>query len=164
MYPLKRVPLLFNSLLVLSDRKIEWTHIGAGSHFTELKKMIAETRHDHIDIILTGAMTHDEVMEYYKGHHFDVFVNLSTSEGVPVSIMEAMSFDIPVVATNVGSTSEEVVPASGELLPAHPTEEEVAKTILKVVESDRYKPREFWKNHYNADVNYSKYADMLVNM
>lgn len=163
-YPLKRVPLLYKSLLVLKDRNIEWTHIGAGSHFEELKKTIADTKHDHINIILTGSMTHDEVMKYYKNHHFDVFVNLSTSEGVPVSIMEAMSFNIPVVATNVGSTSEEVVPESGELLPANPTEEEVAKAILKVVESASFKPREFWKDHYNAEVNYSKFSDMLYNL
>lgn len=163
-YPLKRVPLIFKSLLALHGQIIEWTHIGAGSHFEELKKVINETSHDNIKIILTGSMTHDEVMEYYKTHHFDVFVNLSTSEGVPVSIMEAMSFNIPVVATNVGSTSEEVVPESGILLSANPSEEEVANAVLKVFNSNNYHPREFWKEHYNAEVNYNKFAEMLVNL
>ena len=163
-YPLKRVPLIFDSLLALTGHKIEWTHIGAGSHFEELKQMIDNKEHDNISIILTGMKTHDEVMEYYKNHHYDVFVNLSTSEGVPVSIMEAMSFDIPIVATNVGSTSEEVVKESGELLSANPTVEEVADAILKVVKSSDYKPRSFWKEHYNAEVNYRMFADMLASL
>ena len=33
---------------------------------------------------------------------FDLFVNMSLSEGIPVSIMEAISFGIPIIATNVG--------------------------------------------------------------
>ena len=163
-YPLKRVPLIFKSLITLSQYKIEWTHIGAGSHFEELKTLINETGHDNVKVILAGSMTHDEVMEYYRNHHFDVFVNLSTSEGVPVSIMEAMSFNIPVVATNVGSTSEEVVPESGELISANPSVDEVAEAIIKVVNSANYHPRAFWEKNYNADVNYERFAEMLANL
>ena len=35
---------------------------------------------------------------------YHVFLNVSSSEGVPVSIIEAMSFGIPCIATNVGGT------------------------------------------------------------
>lgn len=61
-------------------------------------------------------LSHDQVMNYYKEHHFDVFINMSTNEGVPVSIMEAASFGIPIIATNVGGTSEIVQPSVGMLL------------------------------------------------
>ena len=33
-------------------------------------------------------------------------MNVSESEGIPVSIMEASSFGIPVIATNVGGVGE----------------------------------------------------------
>ncbi|NCO54621.1 MAG: glycosyltransferase, partial [Bacteroidetes bacterium] len=36
----------------------------------------------------------------------DLFINVSESEGIPVSIMEALSAGIPVIATNVGGTNE----------------------------------------------------------
>lgn len=164
-YPLKRVPLIFKSLLRITDFKIEWTHIGAGSHYDELKKMVNNTNHDNVDVTLTGAMSHEEVMDYYKSHYFDVFVNLSTSEGVPVSIMEAMSFGIPIVATDVGSTSEEVVATSGELISSNPSEEEVTTAIIKIIKNkENYNPRVFWNEHYNAETNYNKFAEMLVNL
>lgn len=52
----------------------------------------------------------------YSEHPVDVFINLSTNEGVPVSIMEAISFDIPIVATDVGGTSEIVTDETGILV------------------------------------------------
>lgn len=41
---------------------------------------------------------------------------MSDSEGIPVSIMEAMSFGIPVIARNVGGMSEIVNEENGLLL------------------------------------------------
>lgn len=105
-------------------------------------------------------MSHDEVMVYYTNHHFDLFINMSTNEGVPVSIMEAMSFGIPILATDVGSTSEEVVEQVGELLSSNPTIEEITTTIRKMLNS-KYSPREFWLENYNAEKNYKNFANYL---
>jgi len=49
-------------------------------------------------------LPHNDVLNYYASNPVDVFINTSSSEGLPVSIMEAMSFGIPVIATNVGGT------------------------------------------------------------
>jgi glycosyltransferase involved in cell wall biosynthesis len=50
---------------------------------------------------------------------FDVFVNSSTSEGVSLTILEAMAAALPVVATRVGGTPEVVVDGeTGVLVPA----------------------------------------------
>ena len=50
---------------------------------------------------------------------FDVYVNSSTSEGVSLSILEAMAARLPVVATRVGGTPEVIVDGStGMLVPA----------------------------------------------
>ena len=162
-YPLKRVPLIFEVLNSMDDLKIEWTHLGGGSHFTELEEKVNIEKRDHLLVHLQGMMNHEQVMDYYKEHHFDLFMNLSTSEGVPVSIMEAMSFDIPILATNVGSTSEEVTSQVGELVSPTPTIVEIATVIRKMLNS-KYSPRDFWKGHYNADKNYSEFADMLVRL
>ena len=48
---------------------------------------------------------------------FDLFVNMSLSEGIPVSIMEAISFGIPIIATNVGGNAEIVNDETGVLIP-----------------------------------------------
>ena len=48
-------------------------------------------------------------MDYYiKNNHFDVFINLSKFEGLPVSIIEAISFGVPVFATDAGGSREAV--------------------------------------------------------
>jgi glycosyltransferase involved in cell wall biosynthesis len=48
----------------------------------------------------------------------DVYVNSSISEGISLTILEAMAARIPVVATRVGGTPEVVDAASGTLVPS----------------------------------------------
>lgn len=167
-YPLKRVPLIFSSVLALANRNprvnYRWTHIGAGESFEELKSIIqtnANTK--NIEIDLKGAKTHEEVLALYQKEHYDVFVNLSTNEGVPVSIMEAISFDIPVVATNVGGMSDIVCPETGLLVSPNPTASEVADNISQVL-TERRNPRKFWSDYFNAEINYTNFAKFLKNL
>ena len=48
----------------------------------------------------------------------DLFVNCSTSEGVSLTILEAMAAALPVIVTAVGGTPEVVTPETGRLIPA----------------------------------------------
>lgn len=162
-YPLKRVDLIFKSINQYTKRKIKWVHIGDGETFYDLKQLIRQEKKDHLEITLLGHKTHDEVMDYLQHNHFDLFINLSTMEGVPVSIMEATSFNIPIIATNVGATSEAVPDSVGVLVSANPSTDEVCNAI-DVVMSNTYSPREFWNTHYNAATNYQKFAQMLANL
>ena len=63
-----------------------------------------------------GYVPNVEIMQFMEESNVDVFINLSTSEGVPVSIMEAQSYGIPVIATNVGGTGEIIDKDNGILL------------------------------------------------
>lgn len=162
-YPLKRVDLIFRSINHYAKRKIKWTHIGGGETFDELVQIIKQEKREHLEITLLGHKTHGEVMDFLQNHYFDLFINLSTVEGVPVSIMEATSFNIPVIATNVGATSETVPDTVGVLVSANPTIEEICEAIDKVT-TNTYKPREFWSSHYNASVNYTRFAQMIANL
>lgn len=60
-------------------------------------------------------------------------MNLSTSEGVPVSIMEVQSYGIPVIATNVGGTGEIIDKDNGILLPSCPSLEDVVAALEKYI-------------------------------
>ena len=159
-YPLKRVPLIFEALNSLSEFEIEWTHIGDGQDYDLLKHKVATEKKDHLTVNLLGYMSNEFVLKYYSKNHFDVFINLSKSEGVPVSIMEAESFGIPIIATDVGGTSEEVPAQAGVLISSNPTIEEII-FALKTVLSSKYSPREFWATHYNAEKNYTAFAEMI---
>jgi glycosyltransferase involved in cell wall biosynthesis len=62
----------------------------------------------------------------------DLFVNSSLSEGVSLTILEAMAASLPVAATAVGGTPEVVTPECGRLVPAR-SPAELARAILDIV-------------------------------
>ena len=163
-YPLKRVELIYQSVARYAqnnpNKTIKWTHMGGGVGFENLKELINNTKPGNLKVKLMGNLEHSQVISCYQTTHFDVFINLSTNEGVPVSIMEALSFDIPVVATSVGGTPEIVTEMSGKLVAPIPTVEEVVKALQEVLSKKIY-AREFWSAHYSADINYSEFADLL---
>lgn len=159
-YPLKRVPLIFEAIKQIKEQEVFWTHIGGGEDFERLKVLVNSSCPENIKVHLLGEMSHDAVMDFYKCSQFDVFINVSENEGVPVSIMEALSFDIPVVATDVGGNSEIVTSETGLLVGANPSAKEIAESIVKVYKADCH-PRSFWEKHFSAEVNYSRFAKFL---
>ena len=62
-----------------------------------------------IDLHLFGHLDNNEIFNMYKNNSYDYFITLSESEGLPVSIMEAISCGIPVIATAVGGITEIVI-------------------------------------------------------
>lgn len=153
--PVKRVELIYQALLKYGNPKIEWTHIGDGALMMELQHLIQRTPHE-FSVRLLGNVSNQEIMRYYSLNPVDLFINVSSSEGLPVSIMEAISFNIPIVATNVGGTSEIVNPKTGVLIEDNPALEEICEAI-KTVLSHTYSPREFWEENFNAEKNYHKF-------
>ena len=159
--PLKRVDLIFECINKFAEKhKVEWTHIGGGTDFEKLKDIVENNHIRQLKPLLLGMQDHSIVIDFYRTQPVDLFMNLSTIEGVPVSIMEALSCNIPVVATNVGGVSEIVTEETGVLVTSNPTVEEVVNAMEKAIYGE-YTPRIFWNAHYNADINYSLYAKEL---
>ena len=61
----------------------------------------------------------------------DSFITTSSTEGLPVSIQEAMAAGIPIIGTNVGGIPE-MIDGNGVLLSANPSNKEVAEAILRI--------------------------------
>lgn len=164
-YRIKRVPLIYESIIELANkRRVEWTHIGDGEDFEKLKKLVSSEMNPNMAVILKGRLQHNDVISYYQEHRVDVFINLSTNEGVPVAIMEAISFDIPIVATDVGGTSEIVNNETGVLVNPNPSKEEVAEAILSVINHNNLSPKLFWEREFDASKNYSDFASLLCEL
>ena len=170
MTPVKRLPLLLDALEELAttlDRTISWVHIGDGPMRVELE---ARTRRlpASVGVTLTGHLPNDAVKEFYATSPIDAFVNVSASEGVPVSIMEAQSFGIPVVACAVGGVPEIVNDNNGSLLPQGATAEDVARGLASLMDAEvnrrlRKKSAENWATHYDAETNYELFTGHLHN-
>ncbi len=70
-----------------------------------------------------------DVAGFYSG--LDLFVQSSVTEGLSNSLLEAMAWGVPVVATSVGGTPEAVVDSvCGRLIP-HSDEKAMAQAILE---------------------------------
>ena len=166
---LKRVDLIAHALELLegSELQLEWTHLGGGEKLDELRATAAKLSWMKID--LRGAVPNSAVYDHYREHGGDLFVNVSESEGLPVSIMEAISFGIPAAATAVGGTPEIVVDGvSGTLLDKDCTPEELAAVIrgyatMKTGDRARLKSstRKLWEEHYQAVENYRTFAESV---
>ena len=169
--PLKRVDKIIDILELLvntrKDIKLKWTHIGAGSLYDELKNY-ADTKlnNANLECSFLGSLSNQEVYEFYEDTQVDVFLNVSESEGVPVSIMEAMSCHIPIVALDIGGISDMVITNfNGVLLKPNTVPLEIAiilENILyfknKTIRQNSYKQ---YKMYYDADKNYRKYIKII---
>ena len=87
--------------LMRDDDAIRVMVVGDGPKAEELKQF-ATARHLEDRIIFTGNMR-DTVSVYSA---LDIFVLSSLTEGVPLTILEAMASKLPVVATRVGGIPE----------------------------------------------------------
>lgn len=114
--PVKRLHLLAQALQYVKSQ-VMWVHIGGGPDYEQLKQQAEAINRPNVQVSFTGNMPGSEIIDFYVQSRFDLFVNVSESEGVPVSVMEAFSAGIPVYATNVGGTGEIVDESVGKLLP-----------------------------------------------
>lgn len=114
-------------------RQIEWTHFGDGPLFEDIQDQ-ARRVPVNLRCRLAGAIGNAEVLATYRGHPVDVFINTSESEGIPVSVMEALAHGIPVIAPEVGGVPELVSAATGLRLPTAPGTDDVANAILSVID------------------------------
>jgi colanic acid/amylovoran biosynthesis glycosyltransferase len=163
MVPVKRLHLIAEALK-LADFPIIWTHIGSGPLEEEIRSRSAELP-PLVKAEFLGQRANREILEYYRNTPVSVFVNVSSSEGIPVSVMEACSFGIPVVATNVGGTHELVSDGqNGFLLKADFSPEDLLGALRKIrsMPEEEYgalcdASRTCWEKKFNADVNYPEF-------
>jgi glycosyltransferase involved in cell wall biosynthesis len=169
--PLKRVELIGQAVALLMERhtSVYWTHFGDGGGLHELRKWSKTVLYPD-NIRLAGNTPNKDVLTYYAKNHCDLFVNVSTSEGLPVSIMEAQSFGIPTLATNVGGTSEIVIDGlTGALLNAEINAGQLADSIERFVvmsaceiQALRVSSKLRWAEYFSADTNYEAFAKELA--
>ena len=86
---------------------IHWIHFGDGPERPLLEAEL-RTAPANLQVDLRGQVGNAEVIRHYATHPVDLFILLSSREGLPVSIQEALSMGIPVLATNVGGVSEAI--------------------------------------------------------
>lgn len=170
--PVKRVERIIEALSLVDGVSIKWTHFGGGQDLDKMKeygnKLLSPKENVQYDF--AGYVKNVDLMEYYKSNKVDLFVNVSEHEGLPVSIMEAMSFGIPIIATDVGSTRETIVEGeNGYLLDAYFDNkmlatliEEYGKKPDEIKEVFRLASRRMWEERFSASINYKAFVEDIL--
>ena len=167
--PVKRVQLIPEALREI-DVNVEWTHLGNGSAMDVLQTAVDELDNPLISCHLLGECRNEKVMQLYESENYQVFINVSENEGVPVSIMEAMSFGMIIIATNVGGVGELVFEGeNGYLLDKNFEITQLTDCIRKISQMSQAKmqimsrkSREIWERKFDASTNYKKFYSELI--
>ena len=119
----------------------------------------------------TGHLSKEKVYDIYRTTHCKLFINTSFSEGRPVSIMEALAFGIPVVASNVGGNPELVKnDYNGILFPLEIDNIKIRDGILSLLTNAElwniYQTNAFdmFQTKSNSKVNSKKLISLLTNL
>ena len=102
-------------------RNFQCIFYGEGPLRKELESIIREKGLAQY-IKLPGAIPHEELLGMYKNREVDIVIlpSINTSsgehEGIPVALMEAMAYGIPVVSTNTGGIPELIGDGNGIMI------------------------------------------------
>ena len=170
--PVKRVALIIRALSQIRNVPVCWTHIGSGVCQKECQELAAEILPDNIRVVWAGACSHAELKKVYQTQPFDLFVSLTSSEGIPVSMMESISCGIPIIATAVCGVPEIVRPGqSGWLLPADAPEEAFRRAVssyLEMTEPERVRLRascrKLWESDFDPAINHERFLQRIFAM
>lgn len=161
--PVKRLDLIIRLVKEVAAiyENVRWIHIGGGPLMESVKALAEDSLPGKYELL--GERDNSEVFSLYAKCRPFFFINLSDSEGIPVSIMEALSMGIPALARNVGGNSEIVRDGkNGFLLPETVSDDDLRKAAAEIVvlfqDPARYQAYsscavKTWDTEFNAEKN-----------
>jgi colanic acid/amylovoran biosynthesis glycosyltransferase len=168
--PVKRVHFIARALGGLKESTFHWVHFGDGVQMSSLKELVEELGISD-RVTFKGRCPNQEVLMFLKNNPVKLFINVSASEGIPVSIMEAMSVGIPVLATDVGGTGELVNDENGWLVAKDISQLELSAVIEGILKEDHLNMEKkskaaykTWESKFNAEKNYRLFVEGLLGL
>ncbi|MCR5419590.1 MAG: glycosyltransferase [Lachnospiraceae bacterium] len=167
--PRKRVGKIAEALSCIDDIRIKWIHFGTGELEEEVKYLSGRLLNKtNIDYEFKGYVTNEELHKFYINNPVDVFINASSSEGNPVSVMEAMSYGIPVIAPDICNFPN-MIRDCGILINEKCEAEDIAEAISKFCNMPYEQRRllgrkayECWDEKFNADKNDRRFVEEVL--
>jgi len=129
--PPKKQLQFLKALSCLTDLRWEMYFVGEGELLKEAQKFVVDEGLS--DRVYFWGNRNDVAELLYKSH---LFVLLSDWEGLPLSILEAMSCGLPIVASDVGGVKEAVIQSiNGFVIPRDDDADLINKLTLLLTDS-----------------------------
>jgi glycosyltransferase involved in cell wall biosynthesis len=113
------------------------TCVGSGSQEADLKSKARTLGLKSVNFV--GAVAHQDIGALYRGA--DIFLNPSTVDNTPNSILEAFASGLPVVTTNVGGVRHLVVHEQNGLLVPPKDPHAMALAAIRLLDDPGLAPR-----------------------
>lgn len=163
--PLKNLPFLLKTFAKIAkeDSKVRLVMVGEGPLAGKIKQLSRKLKLSR-RVIFTGKITNKELPQYYSAA--DIFVMPSVYDNFPNSILEAMSCELPIVATNVGGISMQVQDGENGFLVESGNIEQFKGAIITLLDNSSLsiemgkRNRELVKKKYSWSTSAQKLKDI----
>jgi len=142
---------------------------GDGPLRVKLESLIREKKLTNF-VKMPGVLPHEKLIEIYKNKEIDLVVlpSITTKtehEGIPVSLMEAMAYGIPVISTNTGGIPELLSRGAG-IIVEEKSPQKLAEAIIKTMKDTDFR-KELSKRGFQRikeDFNIGKTTKILLKL
>lgn len=161
----QRIAAIF-AAIYQDDSTWRWNHFGDGPLEAEVKEWLDKSGVEGYSF--HGRQSNETIHQWLSENtNNTLFINQSTTEGLPVSMMEAMSVGIPCVGTNVGGVSEIIEDGNNGLLHDDDLSVEAVAHLIQALDEDRLyamaeNAKNTWQNKFNAEKNYTAFLKRLT--
>lgn len=146
--------------------------VGDGPQRKNLEKLVSEYKLKEF-VTFTGQLKKNELNKYYLKS--DIYIQASGYEGLPHTLLEAISHNLSIVSTPIGGTNEilenntngwTVDLVNGK----YPDEKDIARKISYLQENQeedknkKYKASLLLKKQFNKESNFQEYIKTIENL
>lgn len=126
-------------LVCKEDPNTKFILVGKGTAETHLKKMINNLDLEN-NFYFTGHISdRNELLGYYQSS--TIYILPSYHEGLPTTLLEAMSCGIPAIATDVAGSAEVITDGETGLLVPPRDPKKLADAILRLLDEEELRER-----------------------
>lgn len=162
--PEKCHDLIINTCKELKEKNVNYhlTLLGVGPLYEKIQYLVKELGLDNY-ISFIGWVNHNKIQDYMN--KADIFILPSITEGLPISVLEAMSMNLPVILTNVGGMPE-LMQKNGGILIKKKSKAQLYNAIMFYVNNPKQLEigskinKDFILNNFN----WNKHAKELYNV
>lgn len=144
--------------LIDENQRFKMLIVGDGAHQEALEKMSCDLAISEYTRFV-GRVPFDEIPAYLSAG--DIFISTPTNEGIARSVLEAMSMQLPTVATRVGGTPELIVNHENGILVDVKSPEQIVAAV-KFITSSENKRLEMGRKAREAIINKHEFHKLIA--
>ena len=164
----KNIKKIIRAISDLNDPLIYLNIIGDGPELNQLQKISLESNNKD-NIIFHGKLNRDDINHIFLKS--DIYIQASNYEGLPHSLLEAMSYGIPVLCTPVGECKEILGNEDrGYILDLPVSKNNIKSKIIEIIGEKNIankkgeRGKDFINENYNLTNSFNLYKNLFTGL